>query len=176
MIMKRFLFLSFILSIFMLGYTQQGTKIHKGVTSIVKQMTYGPMIHEGTGFENPNNPTVTNPNSSKDVTQIDTSWYDLQTNSALGNRLYLHPDNTLSAVWTYSNDAVFDDRGTGYNYFDGGTWGPYPTARIENVKTGWPTIAPFHENGEVIVGHTGVATGLYFNKNPVAIEPVTDAP
>ena len=162
--MKRFLFLSFILSIFMLGYTQQGTKIHKGATSIEKQMTYRPMIHEGTGFENPNNPTVTNPYSSKDEAQIGTTWYDLQTNSAIGNRLYLHPDNTISAVWTMSFEAAFDDRGTGYNYFDGAEWADPPTARIENIKTGWPSIAPWHENGEVIVAHTGVATGLYFNK------------
>ncbi len=27
----------------------------------------------------------------------------------------------------------FADRGTGYNYFDGNHWGPYPTVRIEVV-------------------------------------------
>jgi hypothetical protein len=164
MIMKRFLLLSFILSIFMLGYSQKGTKIPRVTTIVEKQMIYQNAIDEGTGFENPNNPAVTNPNSAKAEVQIGTTWYDLQSNASLGNRLYLHPDNTISAVWTLSNDAVFADRGTGYNYFDGGSWGAYPTARIENVKTGWPTIAPWGENGEIIVSHTGVATGLYFSK------------
>jgi hypothetical protein len=162
--MKKILFLSFILSIFLLGYTQQGIKIPRVKSDVAQQMIYQNAVDDGIGLKNPFNPTVSNPNSAKDEAQIGTTWYDLQTNAALGNRLYLHPDNSISAVWTMSQDAVFNDRGTGYNYYNGSSWGPGPTARIENIKTGWPTVAPWGANGEIIVAHTGVATGLYFNK------------
>jgi hypothetical protein len=162
--MKKIIFLSFILSIFLLGYAQQGIKSPRVKSDVAQKMIYQNAVDDGIGFENPYNPTVSNPNSEKDEAQIGTTWYDLQTNAALGNRLYLHPDNTISAVWTMSNDAVFNDRGTGYNYYNGSSWGPGPTARIENIKTGWPTIAPWGENGEIAVAHTGVATGLYFSK------------
>src|SRR5262245_60901030 len=40
-------------------------------------------------------------------TTIGTTYYDLQTNNAVSDRLSLNPDNnTLSAVWTFSPDAT----------------------------------------------------------------------
>ena len=42
--------------------------------------------------------------------------------------------------------------------------GPDPAARIETLKTGWPNIAQWGENGEINVAHTGVVQGLYFSK------------
>jgi hypothetical protein len=162
--MKRFLLLSIFLSTLLSGYSQHRAMIPRIITNVEKQMLYQPAIDEGTGFENPNNPAVSNPDSPKDEAQIGITWYDLQSNASLGNRLYLHPDNTISAVWTMSNDAAFNDRGTGYNYYDGSSWGSLPAARMENVKTGWPSIAPWGPNGEIIVAHTGTAQGLFFNK------------
>jgi hypothetical protein len=165
MIMKRFLLLSLILSMVMLGYSQKGTKIPRVMNDVEKQAVAKLVTDEGVGFENPNSSNQVHSTFPKGEEPIGTTWYDLQTNSALSNRLYVHPDGTKSAVWTMSFDGVYNDRGTGYNYKDEtNTWGPAPTARIENVKTGWPSIAPWGENGEIIVAHTGVATGLYFNK------------
>ena len=58
------------------------------------------------------------------------------------NRLYLYEDGTIGAAWIRGYDGAdpWADRGTGYNYFDGTSWGELPSARIEDVKTGWPSM------------------------------------
>jgi len=80
--------------------------------------------------------------------------YDLQTNASLGNRMTRFDDGTMAMVCTRGYGA-YTDRGTGYNYYDGSSWGDMPTERIEDERTGWPCIAPWGVNGEVIVSHTG---------------------
>ncbi|MEZ5197863.1 MAG: hypothetical protein R2764_16195 [Bacteroidales bacterium] len=61
---------------------------------------------------------------------------------------------------------MWSDRGTGYNKYNGTTWQPIPTERIESQRTGWPSYAPLGENGELIVAHLSNADmdGLLFNK------------
>jgi hypothetical protein len=102
-------------------------------------------------------------------TQIGQSTYDLQSNSGLQNRMYVYPDGTIGAVWTqgYNTAASYSDRGTGYNYFDGTSWGEVPTARIasETAKNGWPSYAPLGD-GEMIISHTS-ASKLNFTTRPV---------
>lgn len=85
---------------------------------------------------------------------IGESFYDLQTNASVQNRL-IHKDGTFSAVWTQSKETneAYNDRGTGYNYYDGSEWGDLPDSRIETVRTGWPSIA-YLGDGEAIVSHT----------------------
>jgi hypothetical protein len=70
----------------------------------------------------------------------------------------------MAAVWTqgFADDA-FADRGTGYNYFDGTSWGEIPSARIENIRTGWPSYAPLGD-GEMVISHK--STGLVFTSRP----------
>ncbi len=163
--MKKFLSLCLIMSIAFMGFAQKGSLIPKNLRDVSVQVAVKPMVDNVSMFENSYNPTVNNQAAAKSQEQVGTTFYDLQTNQALGNRLYLFGDGTLSAVWTMGFEAdAFADRGTGYNYFDGNSWGDDPTARIENVKTGWPSIAQYGEDGEIIVAHTGVAQGLYFNK------------
>lgn len=91
--------------------------------------------------------------------------YDLQSNSACQNRFWVYEDGTKAGTWTYAvQDAGgYPDRGTGYNYFDGTGWGPYPTARIESDRNGWPSYAPWGQNGEVVVSHLSGAAddGLF---------------
>ena len=104
-----------------------------------------------------------------DETVIGTTVYDLQTNSSVQNRIYAYPDGSVAGTWTYgqlsANDA-FTDRGTGYNYFNGGTaWGAIPTARIETARCGWPSYCPLGA-GELIVSHNG-STGLLVSKRAV---------
>ncbi len=114
----------------------------------------------GTSFLVDENPTAST-NKAADVV-IGETWYDNQTNSGMGNRLIAWEDGTLSAAWIRSmTPTAYADRGTGYNYFDGTSWGPYPTERIEDQRTGWPSIAPYGENGEIVVAH--LASGLYFS-------------
>ncbi|MCB0805255.1 MAG: T9SS type A sorting domain-containing protein [Bacteroidales bacterium] len=90
--------------------------------------------------------------------------YDKQSNRCVTNRIYRFSDGTMAATWTRGvNETAFDDRGTGYNYFDGNNWGAYPDARIETQKSGWPTYAPLGESGEIVVSHNAV-DGLLINR------------
>ncbi|MCB2207731.1 MAG: T9SS type A sorting domain-containing protein [Bacteroidetes bacterium] len=108
------------------------------------------------------NPYVSNDERAQDIV-VGTTWYDLQSNSSMAYRIHAYPDGTMAATWTMASDASFADRGTGYNYFDGSNWGPYPTERLEDVRTGWPSYAPYGENGELVVSHSGGADGLIFS-------------
>jgi hypothetical protein len=92
--------------------------------------------------------------------------YDLQTNCAVANRIYAYPDGTKAAVWTmgFQTSPSFD-RGTGYNYFDGVSWGDMPQSRIEPVRTGWPSYCPLG-NGELVVAHNS-SNGLQLSQRPV---------
>jgi hypothetical protein len=106
-------------------------------------------------------PGVKQSNVFTDVV-IGETQYDLQTNRAVDNRLYYFNDGTIGAVWTMGFDPTnWTQRGTGYNYFDGTNWGPYPTTRIEDTKTGWPSYTAYLENGEVFASHHMTA-GIYF--------------
>ena len=80
--------------------------------------------------------------------------YDVQTNDAMGRRLYLYPDGTAGTTATWSQVASpFADRGTGYNYYNGTSFGPEPTARIESIRTGYTNYQPFGANGELVIAH-----------------------
>jgi hypothetical protein len=94
--------------------------------------------------------------------EIGISWYDLQSNASTQNRMYLYEDGTMGATWNMGLvPTAFNDRGTGYNYFDGNTWGLPPTVRLEDTKTGWPSYFPYGENGEAFVCHHMTAGLLY---------------
>jgi hypothetical protein len=99
-------------------------------------------------------------------TMIGSTVYDAQTNSAVANRIFAYPDGTKGAVWTMGfGSTAYADRGTGYNYFDGTTWGEEPTTRIESMRTGWPSYYPLG-NGELIVAHDFIA-GLQISQRPL---------
>jgi hypothetical protein len=86
--------------------------------------------------------------------QVGETRYDLQTNQSTQNRIYMYDDGTMGVTWNMGFDEPgFAQRGTGYNYFDGNSWGPEPTARVENTKTGWPSYTNYGENGEIFVAH-----------------------
>jgi len=92
---------------------------------------------------------------------IGNTRYDLQSNSMIPKRIHVWGDGTVAGVWTMGFDetAGYPGRGTGYNYMEAdGTWGPIPTERVESVRTGWPTIAPWGPNGEIMVAHSGANT------------------
>ncbi|PCH94899.1 MAG: hypothetical protein COB85_05100 [Bacteroidetes bacterium] len=70
-------------------------------------------------------------------------------------RITNNGDGTMSACWTYSEsyDIAAADRGTGYNYFDGSSWGTIPTSRIESEKTGWPNLGITGAGSETFICH-----------------------
>ena len=105
------------------------------------------------------NPTT----NSKAVLEDDigSTRYDSQTNEAIQNRIVFFPDGTIGATWTKGEgETSFTNRGTGYNYFNGSTWGPQPTARIETVRTGWPSYDALGPNGEIVISHQSATTPL----------------
>jgi hypothetical protein len=86
--------------------------------------------------------------------------YDMQTNSSNQNRIYYYPDGTIGVTANFrvtDNDA---NRGTGYNFYNGTSWGPKPTTRVEATKAGWPSYTKFGANGEIFVSHH-MTDGLY---------------
>ena len=85
--------------------------------------------------------------------EIGQTVYDLQSNLCTPyGRFVYYDDGTMGATWTMGTGA-YTDRGTGYNFFNGTTWGPEPTARIENTKTGWPAYCALGPTGEVTIAH-----------------------
>ncbi|RLD60959.1 MAG: hypothetical protein DRJ05_03600 [Bacteroidetes bacterium] len=99
--------------------------------------------------------------------EVGETKYDLQSNYSMPNCIYRHPDGFIGATFTYGmNDPSFPERGTGYNIFNGSAWGAMPTSRIELIRTGWPTYAPWGSNGEIVVAHSGGDQGLVISSRP----------
>ncbi|MFZ9943554.1 MAG: hypothetical protein ACO3O0_08095, partial [Bacteroidia bacterium] len=96
------------------------------------------------------NPTVSSNRGSMVETVIGQTTYDLQSNyGSVGNRVKRHNDGSISVVWTKGDaPTTYTDRGTGYNYFNGSTWGAAPSARVESFRTGWPNIGGTPAGGE----------------------------
>lgn len=90
---------------------------------------------------------------------IGATYYDLQTNGSMSNRILSHSDGTVSAIWTTCGPSA-SSRGTGYNYYNGSSWINPATYedRIESVRNGWGTIGAMG-NAEIVASHNG-STGL----------------
>ncbi len=119
----------------------------------------------GQVFDNPNLPLL---NRSLGENTIGETVYDLQSNSSTPNRITKLADGTLYGTYTFGTDAAggYPERGTGYNVFtpSSQSWGPFATARIEDVRTGWPNIVTLADGTVVNVAHTSDAK-LRVSKN-----------
>jgi len=152
--MKKLLLFSLAFSLSFCAFSQTRAKISKEKRDFSVNRVYAPVNDlSGNILTKPVNPAMSRA-MAPDETQIGTTVYDLQTNALLSNRFYRYADGTMAAVWTMGmTSTLYPDRGTGYNYFDGTNWGSEPTARIENVRTGFPSYAPLGVNGELVVSH-----------------------
>ena len=105
---------------------------------------------------------VINRYESMDDAETMYTTYDLQSNQFVANRMFQLPDGSVAITATMSHEAnlTASDRGTGYNFYDGSDWGDQPEARIEAFKTGWPSIAQWGDNGEILLCHGG-GNGTY---------------
>ena len=99
-------------------------------------------------------------NRYQDAEDGETMWtnYDLQSNSWCSNRMYQLPNGSVGVTATFSHEPnqTASDRGTGYNFYNAetGEWLDQPEARVEGTyRTGWPTIAQWKENGEILISH-----------------------
>ena len=159
-IMKRYLLLLFAIS-FSLSLLAQSHLIPqprlKNIVATQSNFTSDDMVYPASEIN-----SFTSAGRDQDIV-IGTTWYDLQSNSTMMQRIFAYDDGTIGATWTMSLQSNWSDRGTGYNYFDGTDWGPAPTQRVENVRTGWPSYAPYGENGEIICSHDFAAGELIFS-------------
>ncbi|MFP4471699.1 MAG: hypothetical protein ACLFPE_13530, partial [Bacteroidales bacterium] len=169
--MKRILLLTLALCVGFLGFSQELAPVSKDVKDISVIREYKVPIDPIPPMVNYNQVPSGELKSAKMLgteTEIIETVYDLQTNSNLSNRIWVWDDGTIAAVATRGVEQpsgfAFPDRGTGYNYFDGSAWGPKPSARIESMKTGWPSIAAWGENGEIVSAHVSGTTPLQFSK------------
>lgn len=172
--MRKFLLISAIVAVSVATFAQSGYKplkhpdANKAVKRTLVNRNEAP-VEEMAFTPETNIVQVVQNRSANGVTDavVMTTQYDLQTNSALSNRLYAWPDGSVAAVATWGNASSpsFPDRGTGYNYFNGSTWGALPTARVEPIRSGWPSLAPVG-NGEFLVSHGGSPTGVHAYTRP----------
>ena len=169
--MKKVLFMSLALAVAMTGFAQRAVvnnaaRNASATTQRPSQLRQidGSAI-QGIQFSMPQNLVSVNRSLDDfDEYTVMTTNYDLQSNSALGNRIAVWPDGSaaFTATWDFSHQSSFPDRGTGYNFYNPDTkgMGDEPEARQEPMKSGWPSIAACGE-GEVLVSHaTGV--NLYY--------------
>lgn len=107
---------------------------------------------------------------STNETVIGNTMYPLQTNSSVYRRTHYNAGGTVSATWILSTGTwnTWADRGTGYNFYNGTTWGAIPTVRIENARTGFSDLGVTDGGAEVVVGHNTTAVAQHFATRPVA--------
>jgi hypothetical protein len=104
------------------------------------------------------------------ATRIGTTQNDQQTNATIYRRIQLHSSGKVSATWTTSADAApYVTRGSGYNHFDGSSWGPATSLRIESERCGFPNyVYNPTTNEEIITSHrvnsNGNAGGLVMSR------------
>lgn len=111
-------------------------------------------VNQSPSFEATANQTNQNRQISATEVEIGDTRYDLQTNSAIQRRLINHANGTVSAAWTFSSSNSWATRGTGYNYFNGSSWGTAPTSEIESERTGWPSLLTLSSGKEVVISHS----------------------
>lgn len=168
--MKKVLFLMLAAAISMTGFAQKNVQMRKDAKNVYETAMKRSALRisdgaqaQSTQFTMSQAPVVSS-RSLDDFEEFETmiTNYDLQSNSAIGNRIAAWPDGSASfvATWDHSGDDSYPDRGTGYNYYNGSEIGEEPEERQESVRSGWPTIAACG-NGEVMASHaTGV--NLYY--------------
>ncbi len=95
--------------------------------------------------------------------------YTLQTNSSTYRRVAFNSDGTVSIAYTLGLGAwlSWPDRGTGYNYFDGTTWGPIATTRNEATRTGFPDLVVLDNGLEMTAAHNTANSVMHFCYRPV---------
>ncbi len=115
------------------------------------------------------NPYVTRGSVPQNEQEIGATVYDLQSNVATpSNRMEIFEDGTIGATWTYGTGSPnYTDRGTAYNYFNGSSWGPIPTSRLEAAKAGWPAYTKCGPTGECFVSHVSATVPLNFLRRDV---------
>jgi len=171
--MKRAILLTAVMSTMIVAYGQSPSDLHQ---ASAKQLIQKGQLDAVDGFRFDQTPTAesTTPTSHGkyrsevyDFVRVGNTYYDLQTNASIGRRALLHDDGTISVAWTFSSTSstTWPDRGSAVNYYDGTSWGAEPTARTENIRTGWPSIGMFPDGTMYTIAHDATAGGLVLSRN-----------
>ncbi len=171
--MKRAILLTAVMSTMIVAYGQSPSDLHQ---ASAKQLIQKGQLDAVDGFRFDQTPTAesTTPTSHGkyrsevyDFVRVGYTYYDLQTNASIGRRALLHDDGTISVAWTFSSTSstTWPDRGSAVNYYDGTSWGAEPTARTENIRTGWPSIGMFPDGTMYTIAHDATAGGLVLSRN-----------
>lgn len=127
-----------------------------------------PVKSDGATWEptRPANYTVHSKSTLESI--IGATRYDKQTNNSMQPRLFQYGNGTIAASWMQANNEAssWSDRGTGYNYFNGTSWGAVPMNRIESARNGWPAYGPLGPAGEMVISHRNATSPLTINTRP----------
>jgi hypothetical protein len=124
--MKKVLFFSLAMAVAMTGFAQRASVSNdvKNASATAKRPAAARQIDgsaaQGIQFSMPQNMVSTSRSLDDfDEYQTMTTNYDLQSNSAIGNRIAVWPDGSASfvATWDHSGQTSFPDRGAGYNFY-----------------------------------------------------------
>ena len=156
--MRKVLLLSLSLALGFSAFAQQRVARNdiRQATASAKKVAVGKEIVNSSANFTPQSPKSVVVNRYQDIEDSETmmTTYDLQSNHYCSNRMYQLTDGSVSIVATMSHqpNQQATDRGTGYNFYKGGEWGPQPETRIEDFRTGWPSIAQW-KDGEILLCH-----------------------
>lgn len=157
--MKKSFFISLCLSLGLAVFAQQPIPKSEACMAIAteKSTAFGKEMESETVPFVPQEAKSVVVNRYDNLVTNETMWttYDCQSNRYVANRMYQLPNGSVATVATMSHqyNQTASDRGTGYNFFNGSYWQSQPNARIENFKTGWPTIAQWGSSGEILISH-----------------------
>ena len=95
----------------------------------------------------------------RNFTVVGNTYFDTQTNGGgnLMNRIFEYPDGNIGATWMYMGETGVPDRGTGYNFFDGTSWGTQSPHLGNDPRNGFPCYAPWGPDGEVVAHYQYIA-------------------
>ena len=176
--MKKVLFVTLALAVGMTGFAQiknlpvKAGNEKVGTANIYKKAYKG--INETPSMEFTHTPSAPMVSSGVrdaefpvDVQTMKT-YYDLQSNGYVSDRMYRFEDGSVGLVCTWGQQGTaYPDRGTGYDFYDPSTGfiyddenNPIP-GRIEVEKTGWPCYTQYGPDGEIVIAHTGTQLTYY---------------
>jgi hypothetical protein len=94
---------------------------------------------------------------------IGMTTYDNQSHGSMAQRIHVFDDGCIGSVFTFCADYPLNSltRGTGYNFNNGSGWDIFPEQPLEPVRSGWPSYAPFGENGEINTAHISDPDQIY---------------
>ncbi len=175
--MKNFFLLTFFSLFSLSSFSQSSLTISKMPSANLKSVPFAKGQDNCSNQTGPSTGSFLNFNTTPAKTRsgeivIGNTTYD---NLPSNQRLFPGASGKLSASWTGSTwiGAVtasnpWPDRGTFTNFFDGSSWGPIPTVRIESIRAGFPANVILGNGSEWNFSHVPVDTLLDILNRPVA--------